>query len=179
MKCAQQRLRSAWLDIRPVWSESSLFTWWHVRSLATHWVHSKDCDQTGRMPRLIRIFAGRTGHFVGFVMLRLISKCPSDPSHEVWVQNQHEISHQEYEPQETGTLVTIDTHRRKSTVHGRRGLKVGPERGCHSPITKKTTIICIKTRKTLSSRKHRHIKLLRAQAIIIIRTSWKQWWQKM
>ena len=25
-------------------------------------------DQTGRMPRLIRVFAGRTNHFVGFVM---------------------------------------------------------------------------------------------------------------
>ena len=26
-------------------------------------------DQTGRMPRLIRVFAGRTCHFVGFVKL--------------------------------------------------------------------------------------------------------------
>ena len=25
-------------------------------------------DQTGRMPRLIYVFAGRTNHFVGFVM---------------------------------------------------------------------------------------------------------------
>ena len=32
---------------------------------------SEDSGQTGRMPRLIWIFAGRTGHFVGFVMLRL------------------------------------------------------------------------------------------------------------
>ena len=30
-------------------------------------------DQTGRMPRLIWVFAGRTGRFVGFVMLWLIS----------------------------------------------------------------------------------------------------------
>ena len=29
-------------------------------------------DQTGRMPMLIWDFAGRTGHFVGFVMLQLI-----------------------------------------------------------------------------------------------------------
>ena len=28
-------------------------------------------DQTGRMPSLIWVFDGRTGHFVGFVMLRL------------------------------------------------------------------------------------------------------------
>ena len=30
-------------------------------------------DQTGRMPRLIWVFAGRTDHFLGFVMRRLIS----------------------------------------------------------------------------------------------------------
>ena len=29
-------------------------------SLATQWVHSEDSDQTGRMPRLIWVFAGRT-----------------------------------------------------------------------------------------------------------------------
>ena len=29
---------------------------------------SKDADQTGQMPRLIWVFAGRTGQFVGFVM---------------------------------------------------------------------------------------------------------------
>ena len=28
-------------------------------------------DKTGRMPRLIGVLAGRTGHFVGFVVLRL------------------------------------------------------------------------------------------------------------
>ena len=30
-------------------------------------------DQTGQMPRLICVFAGRTCHFVGFVMRGLIS----------------------------------------------------------------------------------------------------------
>ena len=30
---------------------------------------SEDSDQTGQMPRLILVLAGRTGHFVGFVML--------------------------------------------------------------------------------------------------------------
>ena len=29
---------------------------------------SEESVQTGRMPRLIGVFAGRTGHFVGFVM---------------------------------------------------------------------------------------------------------------
>ena len=35
---------------------------------------SSKTDQTERMPRLIWVFAGRTGHFVGFVMLWLIVK---------------------------------------------------------------------------------------------------------
>ena len=47
------------LGIRPDWSDSLL---------CTHWVDSEDSDQTGRMPRLIWVFAGGTGHFVGFVM---------------------------------------------------------------------------------------------------------------
>ena len=32
---------------------------------------SEDSDQTERMPRLIEIFAGRTCHIVGFVVMRL------------------------------------------------------------------------------------------------------------
>ena len=60
------------LGIRPVWSESSLFAWRKLGSLATHWSHSEDADQTGWMPRLIWVFAGRTDHFVGFVMRWLI-----------------------------------------------------------------------------------------------------------
>ena len=56
------------LGIRPVWSEYSLSAWWKLGPLATHWAHSEDSDQTGRMPRLIWVFAGRTGQFVGFVM---------------------------------------------------------------------------------------------------------------
>ena len=35
---------------------------------------SEDSDQTGRMPRLILVFAGRTDHFVGFEMR--LSECP-------------------------------------------------------------------------------------------------------
>ena len=60
------------LGIRPVRSESSLYAWRKLGSLATHWAHSEDSDQTGWMPRLIWVFAGRTGYFVGFVMRRLL-----------------------------------------------------------------------------------------------------------
>ena len=34
--------------------------------------NSEDSDQTGGMPRLTSVIAGHTGHFVGFVMHRLI-----------------------------------------------------------------------------------------------------------
>ena len=62
------------LDIRPIWSESSLYacTCTNLEFLATHWAHSEDSDQTRRMPRLIWVFAGRTCHFVGFVTRGLI-----------------------------------------------------------------------------------------------------------
>ena len=63
------------LGIRPVWSESSLSAWRKLGSLATQWVHSEDSDQTGRIPRLIWVFAGHTGHFVGFVTRRTEIKC--------------------------------------------------------------------------------------------------------
>ena len=71
MMCAQQRLRSAWASTQS--DQSSLSAWRNLGSLSTHWVHSEDSDQTGWMPRLIWVFTGRTGHFVGFVMRRL--KC--------------------------------------------------------------------------------------------------------
>ena len=64
--CAQRRQIS--LDIRPDWSESLLSARRKLVSLATHWAHIVDSDQTGRMPRLIWDFAGRTGHFVDLFM---------------------------------------------------------------------------------------------------------------
>ena len=48
------------LGIRPVWSESSVSAWRKLVSLTTHWAHNEDFDQTGRIARLIWVFAGRT-----------------------------------------------------------------------------------------------------------------------
>ena len=65
--CAQRRLWSVWADGIRVFA---------VR-MKKHWIlsyqitHSKDSDQTGRMPRLVWVFARRSGNLVGFVMLRL------------------------------------------------------------------------------------------------------------
>ena len=66
-------LHPAKTQIRPVWSESSLSARRKLGSLAIYWAPRKDTDQTGQMPRLIWVFAGRTCNFIGFVMRRLIS----------------------------------------------------------------------------------------------------------
>ena len=60
------------LGICLVWSESSLCTQWVAKGPSFHHADSKDSDQTGRMSMLIWVFAGRTCHFVGFVMRWLI-----------------------------------------------------------------------------------------------------------
>ena len=48
------------LGIRPVWSESSLCAQWEAKDPRFLHADSEDSDQTGRMPRLIWVFAGRT-----------------------------------------------------------------------------------------------------------------------
>ena len=53
--CGQQRL---WSDL--AWSESSLCAEWVAKDPRFLHAGSKDSDQTGRMPRLIWVFAGRT-----------------------------------------------------------------------------------------------------------------------
>ena len=48
------------LGIHPVWSESSLCTQWVAQHPRFLHADSEDSDQTGRMPRPIWVFAGRT-----------------------------------------------------------------------------------------------------------------------
>ena len=60
------------LGICPVWSEPSLCAPRIAKNPRFLHADSEDSDQTGRMPRLIWVFAGRTCHFVGFVMPWLI-----------------------------------------------------------------------------------------------------------
>ena len=67
--CVQQRLRSAWASAQS--DQSLLSAWRNLGSLATHWAHSKDSDQTGQMLRLIRVFPGRT------LILLVLSWCGS------------------------------------------------------------------------------------------------------
>ena len=60
------------LGIHPVWSESSLCAQWVAKDPRFLIADSEDSDQTGQMPRLVWVLAGYTGHFVGFVVCRLI-----------------------------------------------------------------------------------------------------------
>ena len=53
--CAQRALRGC-----PGWSESLLCTQWIVKDPSFLHADSEYSDQTGRMPRLIWVFAGRT-----------------------------------------------------------------------------------------------------------------------
>ena len=48
------------LGISPAWSESSLCAQWVAKDPTFLHADSKDSDQTGRMPRLIWVFAGHT-----------------------------------------------------------------------------------------------------------------------
>ena len=72
------------LGVCPVWSESSLCTQWVAKNPRFLHADSEDSDQTGRMPRLIWVFAGRTiillvlswgGSFSGSSALLLIFCC--------------------------------------------------------------------------------------------------------
>ena len=72
------------LDIHPVWSESLLYVWRKLGSLANHLAHSKDSDNIRRMSRLIWVFAGRRRHFVGFVMGWLIKYLSIVNNEKLW-----------------------------------------------------------------------------------------------
>ena len=56
--CAQRRLRSAWASAQS--DQSLLCAQWVAKDRSFLHANSEDSDQTGRMPRLIWVFAGRT-----------------------------------------------------------------------------------------------------------------------
>ena len=56
--CAQRRLRLAWASTQ--YDQSSLCAQWVAKDPSFIHADSEDSDQTGRMPRLICVFAGRT-----------------------------------------------------------------------------------------------------------------------
>ena len=62
INCFNQLLRKTQisLGIRPVWSESLLCAQWVAKDSVLLQADSEDSDQTGRICRLIWVFAGRT-----------------------------------------------------------------------------------------------------------------------
>ena len=62
--CAQRRLRSAWASAQA--DQSICCALYGKLKTQSFFFDSEDSDQTGRMPRLIWVFAKRTFHFVGF-----------------------------------------------------------------------------------------------------------------
>ena len=88
------------LGIRPVWSESPLCAQWVAEVPKFLHADNEVSDQTGRMPRLIWVFAGRTCHFVGFVMRRIkfswsSSNCDSNYSNRQCKSNTLEVNESE------------------------------------------------------------------------------------
>ena len=75
------------LGIRPVWSESSLCAQWVAKDLSFLHADSKDSDQTGRMPRLIWVFDGRT-------VILLVLSCHGSfhDDYEGWRAMKHSVS---------------------------------------------------------------------------------------
>ena len=80
--CAQRRLRSAWASAQS--DQSSLCAQSVAKDPSFLHADNEDSDQTGRIPRLIWVFAGHTCHFVGFVMRRdlLLFSCSFTSSAE-------------------------------------------------------------------------------------------------
>ena len=74
MTCAPSELRSTWASTQS--DQSLLYALRIAKDIKLLHADSEASDQTGRMPSLICIFAGRTCHFVGFVMLQLICISP-------------------------------------------------------------------------------------------------------
>ena len=68
--CAKRGLKSAWAFAQSDQSLRCALNG-YLRTQA-FFMRTAKTDQTGRMPRLIRVFAGRTCHFVGFVVRRLL-----------------------------------------------------------------------------------------------------------
>ena len=66
-------------------------------------------DQSGQMPRPIRVFAGRTGHFVGFIMRRLISFCAFEgplPTHSKGILS-HDMAEKKKKKKRQNLLIDI------------------------------------------------------------------------
>ena len=83
------------LGIRPVWSASLLFAQWVAKDQSFLHVDSEDSDQTGRMPRLIGVFAGRTLSLLLLSCLKWRIPVPGNPSKSCSVKFRNFSKYQE------------------------------------------------------------------------------------
>ena len=99
-ECAPAKTQIS-LGIRPVWSESSLCAQCVAKDLMLLHADSEDSDQTGRMPRLIWVFAGGTAillvlscrgsYTLGHKYPRyMYTRTYKQYAHVYWVQEIHE-----------------------------------------------------------------------------------------
>ena len=75
MSVRPAKIRSAWASAQS--DQSSLCAQWVTKDLSFLHADSEDSDQTGRMPRLIRVFAGAQPfswfcHVVAQILLALV-----------------------------------------------------------------------------------------------------------
>ena len=77
-------VRPAKIQIRPVWSESSLCAQWVAKGPSFLHADSEDSEQTGRMPRLIWVFAGRILTLMVLLCRGSFWKVASDEGLEVY-----------------------------------------------------------------------------------------------
>ena len=89
--CTQLRLRSAWASAQS--GQSSQCAQWVAEDPMFLHVESEESDQLWWMPRLIWVFAGCKGHFVGFVMrwLKLVLFLPINLSCSFSNESLHDI----------------------------------------------------------------------------------------
>ena len=112
------------LGIRPVWSESSLSARRKLGSLATPWAHSEDSDQTGRMPRLIWVFAGRP-----FILLVLSCRGSDNDIHYERYETKKEQTKTRkpvLSPNEVITMIKMTIHSRATTWQNQQNVCVCP-----------------------------------------------------
>ena len=84
------------LRIRPVWSESSLSAQWVAKDIMFLHVDSEGSDQTGRMPRLIWFFAGRT-------LILLVLSCRGSNMVLLYLHTKHSIEFHNHIDSDTTT----------------------------------------------------------------------------
>ena len=104
----KKKKKKMWTSIRPVWSESSLCAQCVAKNPMLLHADSEDSDQTGRMPRLIWVFARRTAILLVLSCRESYTLGPKYPrymytrtyktyTHLYWVQEIHEhINLKEY-----------------------------------------------------------------------------------